>query len=753
MSLPGTGQPLNPYGDAAKQYVAVGWRGVIPVDLNGTRSVPEGVTGRAGIDPTEEQIDEWTTTHRSNNLGIRLPARHVALDVDHGYDGKRGGDTIAELEKTLGPLPVGPMSSSRGYGISGIRPFRVPADFDTSGLGNIGTDVEIIHRGWRWIRAWPSLSVKAGNEGAPYFWYGSTGTRLQLPPRPTDFPELPQPWLDYLRSRAKQKRETKDFGEAEFFEMPTWLLEKLKEHEEQTQDGTQRYKLSQNLAYMCAEKGLTKAQTAYALSQHAPTVAKLNDEHNGYLKSPSAQAYVLNTITEAFTKHHHEGRTCKDADCPEYIKITNPPQTDWEEEFWTARPELAHVRTFARSRLSSPWTVLGNVLARVVTSCEPSLVLPPTVGTICSLNLFVGIVGPSGAGKGIAIGVANDAFLWETVIKTEKPGSGEGLAHSYMRRPRASRIDPHPEIEQHTTSVLFNVSEIDSFEAVTRRNGATLMPELRSAYMGEQLGFAYADPGKRMPVPQHKYRLCLVAGIQPARAGVLINDSDGGTPQRFVWLPAIDPGAPDELPNEPLPIPWTNPYTLTPLEMNDEGKVRISEYQHVPVCETAKKVIIEDRKERMRRVNGDLDVHALLTRLKVAAALGLLNGHIEVSDEDWRLAGFVMRKSDETRTYVVSELSKKAQTENESRGRADGARESAKAEVVDRERLRKLMDRLLKLLTNEWIASNTLKKKLRSTEREYFDEALEHLEVQNKVESKNIEHNRGQGRAYRLVSS
>lgn len=36
-----------------------------------------------------------------------------------------------------------------------------------------------------------------------------------------------------------------------------------------------------------------------------------------------------------------------------------------DDEFWQARPYLSHIRDFARSRLVSPWAVLGVVLARV----------------------------------------------------------------------------------------------------------------------------------------------------------------------------------------------------------------------------------------------------------------------------------------------------------------------------------------------------------------------------------------------------
>lgn len=421
----------------------------------------------------------------------------------------------------------------------------------------------------------------------------------------------------------------------------------------------------------------------------------------------------------------------------------------WEEEFWTARPELAHVRTFAQSRLASPWAVLGAVLARVVASCEPSLVLPPIVGTVCSLNLYVGLVGQSSDGKGIAYGVAKDAFTWSKEVTEVKPGSGEGLAHAYMYRPKATKEDKFPEAVQHTTAVLFTVPEIDTFDAVTRRTGATLMPELRSAYMGEQLGFQYADASKRLPVPEHKYRLCLIAGIQPTRAGVLLNDADGGTPQRFIWLPAIDRDAPDVEPAEPMPMSWKCPYELS--DVQDNGGVRLLHVlRRLDVCEEARRTTVEIRRNRNRGHGDPLDGHANLTRLKLAAALGLLNGHQGVTDEDWRLAELVMAKSNETRNHVIAKMGEKAHTENEIRGRADGHREAAKTAVIDREMIRKVAEKVLKKLTNDWKPRNELRGKLNSTDRKYFEDVIEHLLIAGQVESRDVVYQGQPGHEYRL---
>ena len=61
-------------------------------------------------------------------------------------------------------------------------------------------------------------------------------------------------------------------------------------------------------------------------------------------------------------------------------------------------------------------------------------------------------------------------------------------------------------------------AEVDTLAALHRRQASTLLPELRKAWMGDALGFAYVDKEKRLTLARHSYRLCLVVGIQPERA-------------------------------------------------------------------------------------------------------------------------------------------------------------------------------------------------------------------------------------------
>jgi hypothetical protein len=293
----------------------------------------------------------------------------------------------------------------------------------------------------------------------------------------------------------------------------------------------------------------------------------------------------------------------------------------------SARPVLAHIRDYAQARRVGPWAVLGNILVRTVAAVPPRAVLPPLTGGCASLNLFVGIVGNPGDGKGAAERTAE-----ETVdlgyLTVAGVGSGEGLAHLFMRRERKSG-----DLVQHSTAAILSVPEIDTLTALTTgRSGTTLLAELRKAWSGEALGFAYADPDKRLRVEPHTYRLCVVAGIQPGRAGPLLDAADAGAPQRFLWLPATDHQAPDNPPDPPdNRWEWRQPV--------QPGSGR----SVLDVPDSARIAVDTHRLDQLRQTGDNtLNGHSLLCRLKTSAALALLDSRTKITDEDWMLAGVVM---------------------------------------------------------------------------------------------------------------
>ena len=252
---------------------------------------------------------------------------------------------------------------------------------------------------------------------------------------------------------------------------------------------------------------------------------------------PAAMAYAVETVscktdeeTRAELGNHKHPRD----------KKADQTEKDPEPEFWESTDTLRHIRDFARARRVGPWALLGASLARVTAAVPPRVRLPPLVGGNASLNLFVGLVAESGHGKGTSETAAKDAFRLGPIYTTGV-GSGEGINHMF------AHYDKDKGTVMDRWSVLFSVPEIDTLTALGNRNGTTLVSQFRKGWSGEALTFGYADRTKAIEVAAHSYRMSLIVGIQPGRGRALLEDSDGGTPQRFIWLPTHDPEAPREL--------------------------------------------------------------------------------------------------------------------------------------------------------------------------------------------------------------
>jgi hypothetical protein len=432
-----------------------------------------------------------------------------------------------------------------------------------------------------------------------------------------------------------------------------------------------------------------------------------------------------------------------------YDEESEPPDTapavSAAVDFWSARRSLQHLHTYARARRVAPWAVLGATLANVVAATEPNAQLPPTIGSYASLNLFVGLVGPAGTGKDAARKVAKEALELPKECKflTAPLGSGEGLAHMFMREGKEGA-------ELVNDAALVTIGEIDTLGALMKRQSSTVSSQLRQAAMGEELGFFYVDTAKRMMVPEHRYRMCLLAGIQPKRSGALLGDADGGTPQRFVWLPAFDPEAPDDAPDCPDPMLWTPPRWHEAEGRHIGGMYRAA----VKLPRQAVDMVIAAHLGRTRGQGDALDGHALLTRLKVSTALGILEGRTSVDDEDWALSGHVMTVSDATRQMCVDELSKASQRDNVRQAEAEAARTIVVQERVDNAAVQRVARGIKRNLARNSgpVAHADLRKCLPGRDRTYFEPALNALVLAGDVLEEKAEHHNQHGRHYLLAT-
>lgn len=394
---------------------------------------------------------------------------------------------------------------------------------------------------------------------------------------------------------------------------------------------------------------------------------------------------------------------------------------DMEQDFWKSRDSLTIIYLGSLARLCAPWAVLGYCAARALALVRPHCVLPPLVGGVGSLNWFGAITARSGGGKTSAKSVARD--LVNEPILERNPGSGEGLTDQYIKPANKETGEPKGLHE----SIMFVADEADNFAAVTSRTGSTLLPTLRSAFSGDTLGFGYRknSPHSDQHLQPHTYRLTLMVNLQPRRAGVLMDDEDGGTLQRFMWFPAIDPRISSERPDMPAPLI---------LPAHTEWRYP----REIVIPYEASQLITDERVRNARGQTDALDGHALFIREKFAFALAVLDGRVEMTLEDWRLAGIASRISDHTRAWVRTQLDDAEVEEATKRGTLIGVSQSAaddkKSLIVD-ERRQQVRQWILSKLDEAPMTTRELSRAVSSKNRSYLLGALEQLEAMGRVDS------------------
>lgn len=415
---------------------------------------------------------------------------------------------------------------------------------------------------------------------------------------------------------------------------------------------------------------------------------------NGHLQEDGL-AMVTGTINSAFRKADTDGpRTIPARETINQAATIDPADIKAEAEandadsptiaaleeleggFWDSRDHLRLIYDAAIARMASPWAVLACCMARALAQVPPMITLPPIIGAEGSLNWFAAISAKSGGGKGAAMAVAERLIPLPEHIPLRGIGSGEGMIEVYQRSNKGSeKKDPPPPV----ISVLFSIEEIDSLGAMGGRSGQTTMAILRQGFSGEKLGYSYRGR-QGETVDKHTYRMTVVASVQPERAGVLFDDTGGGTPQRFMWFPGRDKRITADPPPWPngrinLPTPqqlgggdYTPGYGYDSITGPD-GSVLL---RSITIPEAAARTI---REARARSMSGDdeaLDSHALFCREKFAFGLALLDGRTAVSEDDWKLSGTAAAVSDWCRAKAREGYARGKQRQARERGEMRG---------------------------------------------------------------------------------
>ncbi|MDX2696850.1 hypothetical protein [Streptomyces ipomoeae] len=352
------------------------------------------------------------------------------------------------------------------------------------------------------------------------------------------------------------------------------------------------------------------------------------------------------------------------------------------EEFYAARPELQHIRQAGHSRTRSGDVALLSVLTRLSSLVSHRIRADTGIAGYASLNLFGGIIGPSGIGKSTGVEVADRLMPAppELDFRDGLPlGSGEGLAEVFMgvveeetgevRRGRGGTETPI------TVNVRKQVRHnaffyVDEGATITRlmkeRSGSTLGETLRSAAVGQTLGQTNASKDTSRYIPSGSYSLGLLVGFQPETVAPLFDEVAEGTPQRFVWVQVIDPAIPD------VPPPWPGELTAWREAATCPPGDEASRFVLVSFDESIK---AELRAADLAKVRGhldpsefnQLDSQAPVMRVKLASLLAILGGRRHVNTEDWRLAQMLWDASCATRDAVLAYSEAQRRREQEKR--------------------------------------------------------------------------------------
>lgn len=345
-------------------------------------------------------------------------------------------------------------------------------------------------------------------------------------------------------------------------------------------------------------------------------------------------------------------------------------QLELLDAIFDATPLLRHVRQAAHARITSPTSLLGALLVKVMSRVPVNHVIPPIIGSRASLNFAVALVARSGAGKSTSMDLADELLEDDLIPRVYEagPGSGEGLVQAFLQPYK----DPITKVTQWVIKdyphVLLTVDEIGRLGKVQERNGSSMASVLRTSLTGGSLTTSNADRDRNRVVPKKSYRFTAIAGVQPSLSGILLNDEDAGTPQRWVWLPAKDSCTPEmgEKPEWPGPLSWS------PV-MDDREHVLSVPDGVVWELQARQTKIVQGKTE------AGLDSHSGLTRLKVAAALAYLHGERDITPSWWALSGSVMRVSDAVRADCLAALRDQSDQEVKWAGRRDALRGEAAA--------------------------------------------------------------------------
>lgn len=696
-------------------------RGFEPIPVRGKLYPPKGATGHAGT-VTPEKVSDWQQQRPSDNTALRAGETWISIDVDHGYDGKTGADSIRELEATLGPLPFTVTSTARGAASeSRQRFYRIPAGMRF--VSKPCKDVEVVQRDHRYAVVAPSVHPITGTE---YTWYGPDGKALADLPVEADFAELPEAWVEHLEttSRVYASGEAFSAGDLEVTKHGldrgtpgTALLEEFGDL-----DLTQYDDASSalwRLSYWVINRGTTPGL--------GTVLDSIYEEHLDAASSrgrdeDQRRADLDRSLSTALGKRREALDEVVSPEALAWVS-TQLKQVQQTQEaaasFWDRRPVLSHVRDTAHKRILDPWGLLGALIQRALMDVPYNITYASALGN-ASLNQVCAFVGETGGGKSQTQKTLQDAFGMNADAYragVRKPGSGEGVSDAYRAWTKDEATGD--KVLSWTTwnhAILWGFDEVGSLVSQQKRTGATILETIKEAESGSTLTRSLSQ-GNTSELPGGEYRFLMFMNVQPAKAEALVDDSAtaGGLPGRILWMPTQSKTAREDYakvagsPVTKLTVKapqWFGTTTIQALPEMNEAHIEANISAH------------EGKRDAM-------ESHASLLRAKVAIALMALDSRTFLTAEDWELAGIVMDKSKETRDGVLEAVKKAAVKANADQGKREGMRRVTARNLETSDLIDQAVTKLAALPPEE-----RKKSRLTARLRPYYLDAKERLDAQ-----------------------
>jgi hypothetical protein len=318
------------------------------------------------------------------------------------------------------------------------------------------------------------------------------------------------------------------------------------------------------------------------------------------------------------------------------------------DAFWKARPVFGHIRRAAHSRVCSGDVLFWACMARESGMIPHYIRADTGIGNPASLNIFAAPVGPSGAGKTTSASLAPEimpAPKGSDFLDGLPIGTGEGMAEILMgtvEEPTGGLIEKGPRrgepvMQKVRKQVLHNayfyIDEGETLTSLSERNATTLFQTIRSAAVGQVLGQSNASEDRRRLIRAGTYSMGMIVGFQPSTALPLLADTGTGTPQRFFWSWVEDPSIPDDPPE------WPGIITNHPGYRWRDLKEPLNIDFPQDIKDALRRAMIDRNRGTVQIA--EIDAHANLMKVKLAAMFALLDEREKVTEEDWDLGAWV----------------------------------------------------------------------------------------------------------------